>query len=342
MKYVVLLALLLVHAVTCGCESLAKHEVRAAVQAEEGLLQRAKSRVHDPEVEAYLQDIADTLLSSARRLSGADSPGFKPDETLNIYDRFKVFVVHDAAPNAFVVGDDFACVTTALLLLAETPEEVALVLGHEFGHLRGGHLVGSIMRRQTTQLVAGIAMGVSAGVASYNAGRNPYYSASQRQWDAQNTQLLGAAILASYRPYDPADEHESDAIGVELMAASGYPLDRCHLFFERMAAKYGDSGGATHPKNSARIQQIRAAVAKHPGYVPTRFLDHARYQVIRDRVRQATLSAANSDTIVFYSKERQALAGNSALAPLQACGPLYASPDLIVQEFVKLVAPTAK
>lgn len=316
-----------------GCTTAAKKEVRTFVAAEQSRLLQAKARVEDPEAEEFLRSLALPILRAACELDGTDSPKFKHDKLLDIYDGFTVYLVHDATPNAWVVGDDFAVITTAALLQSEHPEEVAFVIAHEFGHIRGFHAVRSVERRYQTEFAAAMAVGMAAMAAGMQRS-NPYYSQQQYQRDMDNAYRLGAAVLRSYTPHRKEDEHDADAQAVALMAQAGFSLDHCTGFLENMLEVYGDSGGKTHPLTTDRIKLVKAAVASYPEHQATRPLDVARFQRVRARVKEITLSQIEGGQLSFYADERLQLSGGASLPPVQACGPLEADIERVIGHYV--------
>jgi predicted Zn-dependent protease len=65
-------------------------------------------------------------------------------------------VVDDPTPNAFALPGGFIFVTRGLLNLLDSQAELAVVLGHEIGHVTARHAVTAISRQQLTQLGLGL------------------------------------------------------------------------------------------------------------------------------------------------------------------------------------------
>ncbi|HEX2839512.1 MAG TPA: M48 family metallopeptidase [Phycisphaerales bacterium] len=315
--------------VSSGCTGMAKREVRGYVAAEHQRLESARSRVNDPMLDEYFRSFTNPLLAGAQKLAGTSKPEYQADKALDIYDDFRVYVVHDASPNAWTVGDDFACITTSAILFAEHPDELAFILAHEYGHMRGGHLVTAVKRKYATAFVAGMAAGLASGVANYQAQANPYYSSTQYNMDLQNARNLAMAIMLSYTPHQPIDEHDADEKAIELLLAAGLPIDRADKFFERMLARFGDTKSNTHPAPSARIARVRALMAKHDGYVSPLMCNESQFKKVQQRVRELTVTAMESGTLAFYSQERHSLLNKQPKSHLKACGPLYADPEVL-------------
>src|SRR4030043_1137056 len=59
---------------------------------------------------------------------------------------FKFYVVNAPDPNAFAIPGGYIFVTTGLIVLAESEQEIAGVLGHEISHITGRHIDQMIER----------------------------------------------------------------------------------------------------------------------------------------------------------------------------------------------------
>lgn len=329
MRVLTMIGLLLMTLAEVGCTQLSKNMTSNFSQRTEATVQTSRARVTDPEVATYFQELGQEVLASARRLAGADQEGFQRDEALDIYDQFNVYVVHDTMPNAFTSGDNVACFHAPMILMAQSPEEIVMIMGHEFGHMRAGHVV-----KKMTGLQLGIVAGVAAGAIA-----NSQTSGTTEQ-KAAAAEQASVAALGIFTAPNPPDEHESDAIGVEIMADMGLDLQYADDAFVTLKAKFGDGGGGTHPSNSDRINRIGQQVAalQAAGYKPTRALDKDRFLRVRERLRGIVKHGVETDSIVFFSEE-QAARGSAFVKPM-GCGPLYASPDVVSRVFLETLDKT--
>lgn len=298
-----------------------------------------QSRVNDLEVSAYLDNIAATISGAALALDSVDGEPPKTDPYLDVYDGFRVMLVHDPIPNAWTHGDDFACLSTSLFLEAEHPEEIAFVLSHEFGHIENGHLVQSVERRKGNEILAGAVLVLGAAAAGL-AASDPYSNVDTSQM-MENAADASRSILASYSPHRRQDEFEADAQAIELMATAGYRLDRCGDWFEHMISMYGpDSGSESHPPTQERLERIQELVAERKDYQPTRQLSVEQFHRMQDRIRALTIQSLQTDTLAFFtieSLERES-AGESA-PHAKACGPLGADVNRMVKIYTEQLFP---
>ncbi len=327
MQRLVLLAVVSLCAVLGGCAELSKVMVVSTNQDFGNRLAVTKSRINDPMVDRYFAELGAMVLASGRRLDRVDDPAFEPDPLLDIYDRFDVNTIHDTAPNAFVSGDDFATVNSALIIQAESAEELVMVLGHEFGHLRHGHMVKTMNRLQV-----GLVASVVASELAESAAKG---TSSERR---QAGEEAAATAMAVCMPHTPEAEFESDDTGVAIMVDLGLDLQYADDFFARMLRQYGDASGS-HPKPSDRIARIQAHAAEYArlGYTPSRTLDRAAFLAMRDRVRALVKQGVESNTIVYFfdeMKEDAAAHGQQLVSPL-GCGPMYADPGIVAAEYYK-------
>jgi len=319
-----------------SCTGMAKREVRSLVDSEEAIVGSSPALVTDAQVQSWAKNLGDLVLNAARSTKPELDPANKVDPTLDIFDRFTVYVVHDPNPNAWVVGDDFACVTTAAILLADGPNEIAFTLAHEFGHLRHAHMVKSVERRYVNECVSLVAGGLVVGLAAMGGTTgDARYDQHRQQLAAQQALLVVAAVQASYTPHRPKDELEADAEAVKLMAAAGLPVSDCDSFLRKLQVLHGDGNGKTHPPTSTRIERINQITAGMSEYRPTRVLSIAEFQQVQSRIRQLTLTQAKANKLSFYSFERAAMVKEHGLKPLCVCGLVDATGESVYKSYLR-------
>ncbi|MFA6220006.1 MAG: M48 family metallopeptidase [Erythrobacter sp.] len=131
---------------------------------------------------------------------------------------------------------------------AQSPEELAGVLGHEVGHVRERHVMTALLRQ----------FGLSVLLAGANSGIGDT-----------------AAGIASMG-YSREAEREADAFARARMATSRISPAATADFFERMAGESGESESdsaligwlASHPAALERARAFRAAGKKGAAYLP--------------------------------------------------------------------------
>lgn len=142
----------------------------------------------------------------------AELPGMKPT--------FRI--VNSELPNAFAYPDGSVFFTSKLLQIAETPEEIIAVAGHELAHVTQRHSMQQLLTRATFTLALNFIVGDVAGLA-----------------DLLNT---GSSLLNLKFSRD--HERNADAIGASFLEKSQLPRKGAALFFLRMK-EFEDNKTAT-------------------------------------------------------------------------------------------------
>ena len=177
--------------------------------------------------------VAEQIIATVQRqYPPADRPG-----------SWEVRVFEDPTPNAFALPGGHIGVHTGVLQVAETPAQLAAILGHEVGHVLAEH--GN--ERMTHQLGIKIAL-LLLGLLG----------------DIEQGELLRAlglgAQLGITLPFSRAHESEADRMGLMLMAAAGFEPAQSVALWRNMAA---NSDGqpieflSTHPAHGSRIQELQ-------------------------------------------------------------------------------------
>jgi predicted Zn-dependent protease len=168
------------------------------------------------------------------------------------------FVVFDSKDlNAFALPGGKVGVYTGLLRLAESDDELAIVMGHEIGHAVARH--GG---KRMTEAMGMTALGlVGATIADQK------YGAKER--DLFMLAYGGVSTVGFVLPHSRNDESEADLMGLQYAAKAGYDPRAAIGFWQKMsAAEKGPRPPAwlsTHPTDAQRIAAIKAEV---PRFIP--------------------------------------------------------------------------
>jgi predicted Zn-dependent protease len=168
--------------------------------------------------------------------------------------KFTFHVLADARTvNAFALPGGPIFITEGLLRLLKTEAELAGVLGHEIGHVIARHSSERLAKQQLTQ---GLLGALVVGSGDYST--------------AQIGQVVGSMINMSY---GRDDELESDALGIRIMAETGYDPRAMIRVMEVLAKASGGSRQpeffSTHPAPENRAERIKEAIARQfPQGVP--------------------------------------------------------------------------
>lgn len=138
---------------------------------------------------------------------------------------------------------------------AASDDEVAFILGHEYGHLIGQHIA-----KQEQQAIAGaIILGAITAYGNASAASaGSYYDSNA----VSRNMELGAAV--GQRAFSQTYELESDMLGTRIAHAAGYDPVKGAQFFARGEAARSKSGQlsfwGTHPADAKRMAVVIATM----------------------------------------------------------------------------------
>lgn len=160
---------------------------------------------------------------------------------------WEVVLFDDPAINAFALPNGKIGIYRGMMDAVENDDQLAAVIGHEFGHVTADHAAQRIGTQQMSRL--GIALVGSA------LGGDP-------QQADQLAGLLGmGATYGVILPFSRQQELEADRIGVRYMVQAGYQPAEALEFWQDRMAEAGRGGPpeflSTHPSDQARIQQLQ-------------------------------------------------------------------------------------
>jgi Zn-dependent protease with chaperone function len=146
-------------------------------------------------------------------------------------------------PNAMALPGGTIIVTDALVeLLADRPDALLGVLGHEWGHVRLRHGMQGLARAAFVAAAAGLVLGDFS------------------------TLLSAAPVLLVQLAYSRHFEREADVESVRMLRASGHSPRAMVEFFQRLDRSLGDRlvpvALASHPDNAERVRFFEDA-ARH-------------------------------------------------------------------------------
>jgi len=156
--------------------------------------------------------------------------------------------------NAFALPGGQVFITAALFNRLETEDQLAGVLGHEIGHVLARHSAERMSKQELIQGLTGAAV-----MATYD----PYNPASQRSGEV--ARYIGNLVSMKY---GRDQELQSDDLGVRLMMEAGYkPEEMVGVMKILKAAAGGGSRkpefSSTHPDPENRIGRIEEAIEKY-------------------------------------------------------------------------------
>lgn len=308
-----------------GCRHAAMRDVRAIVDQERALLALDRGVIRIPEVDLYLQELGCKVLNAVQNL---DNTAQKRSKTLDIYDRFDVVLLHSLTPNAWVWGDDFACITTRLFLDLDSPEELVAVLAHEYGHIQEMHAVEREERKYAAQARFILLCALAGAVAGYSG------DSTLTRTVFNNAEIL----LNNYQKYKKADEYEADDVGLRIYRHLRLDSDKFDDFFERAVRQYCNYGGGTHPLTQDRISRIRNRMADYKQTSGFKPMDLRRLKLLQRSVALTIVKRAQEGALFGTEWERARLASSGyAVHPAFGCGPFFVDSDVLANDLVAVL-----
>jgi len=204
----------------------------------------------DPVLLHYMQGLWAPLVAAAR------NQGHIGPETDRLFP-WELFLVRDAAVNAFALPGGHIGVYLGLIAMTESADELASVLAHELTHVTQRHIARSIGSAQQTGMVSLAALLLGILIASRSGNS-----------DAAQAAIMGSqgAMVQGQLNFSRDMEREADRIGFGLMEDAGFAPYGMAAMFEKLAQanRLNDTGSfpylRSHPLTSARIAEARARV----------------------------------------------------------------------------------
>ncbi len=168
-----------------------------------------------------------------RLVAVADDAGYEWEVTL---------IDNDQTVNAFALPGGKMAVYTGILPVCQSEAGLAVVMGHEIGHV----VAQDGTERVTRSMIA--EFGLEAATQYLDLGE--YKSIAESSYG-----------LLVEMPFGRADESEADHIGLIYMARAGYDPREAVAFWSRMAQVTGNGPPeflSTHPSHETRIERLQA------------------------------------------------------------------------------------
>jgi predicted Zn-dependent protease len=209
--------------------------------------------MHDPQLETYLQSVGQRIIESAQAFNQgryADAWMFSKNMQFHL--------VNSKTLNAFTTGGEHMYIYNELFQQAQSEDELAAVMAHEFAHVFERH-VHKGMQRQYAVLGAAAA----AGGAAYLAGGKDK-GGEYAGYAAGATAMIGQFVGMSYTR---DDEAQADDMGFKFYTRAGWDPRRFGDFFQHMIDKGYDKGPeflSDHPLLKSRVDLARSRAADLP------------------------------------------------------------------------------
>ena len=206
--------------------------------------------ITDDQVRGYAAQMAKQMDAEAP-LAPAGNPyaqrlvtltkGMEEDNGLKL--NFAVYMVRDV--NAFAMADGTIRFYAGLMDMM-TDDEIRYVVGHEMGHVFGGHTKA---RMQT-------ALGTSATMKAASSSGTAAGSLAQGDIGELITKVVRAQ-------HSQSNERQADDYALQFMTRHGYDKRACVTALEKLDKLSGGGGGgwmSTHPAPKERAERLRTQI----------------------------------------------------------------------------------
>jgi predicted Zn-dependent protease len=263
-----------------------QQEIGIGRDADKGIVQQY-GIYDDAAVSEYVERIGNEVLKHSHLRREGSKQVFLDTE-------FHFRVLDSPVVNAFALPGGYIYVTRGLLAHIENEAQLAVVLGHEIGHVAGRHSSERALGSRLGQL--GLLGGAILGEAVFDI-------------PAQELMRIGGeAMQYVFLSYGRDDEREADKLGVEYAAIAGYSTAEASLFFQSLARIQSSHGASlpewqsTHPdpgERSVRMIQL-ADQWSQKGYTMNVVARDALYQAIDGIVVGDDPRLGFTDGVYFY------------------------------------------
>ncbi len=226
----------------------------------------AQTILRDAETEVLLRDISRPLVAAA---------GLRPEDV-------QIVLINNPEINAFVAGGQIVYLHSGLITSADNANEVQGVIGHELGHVTGGHIIRlqEGMAQATGIMILSLILGAAAIAAGGAEAGMGVLAAGQQ------------AALGQFLSFSRVQENSADQAGALYLQRAGISGRGSLAFFRRLQNLEfrlnipQDNGYArTHPLTGERIARLEATYMADPAWdTPTDPELEARFQRVRAKL----------------------------------------------------------
>ncbi|MBI79538.1 MAG: peptidase [Gammaproteobacteria bacterium] len=200
-----------------------EREVERQARLEWLRMKRSLPRPENPRVQSFVQCIANNLIAVLE----------EPYASMD----WEVVVFDDDATNAFAMPGGKIGVFTGIFKVADTPDALAAVIGHEIAHLTESHVIERARNQSRNDMLV-ILGNAATGLGDYIQ--------------------TGTTLLLSL-PFDRGQESEADKVGLNYMSKAGYD-PRASIYLWKNMEEHADGAPpeflSTHPSGDTRMNDL--------------------------------------------------------------------------------------
>lgn len=246
----------------------------------------------DPEVTAYVQRVGIGLV-----------PAYARDQF-----EFSFSVIEDPSLNAFALPNGSIYVHTGLLARMDNEAQLAVVLGHEIGHVTQLHGQRNYKRMVSFMVPAQIGA-ILLGIQVQRRTDNPLLG-------FMTSLGLNLGLSAAVNGYGRTLEDQADRVGLRYAVETGYDYRESPKIWDTFNDVYGEEGKfenffySNHSTNEVRKENLKSEIALHyrrAGIPPEPAPD--ALAVNRDSYQATMIGLVRDNAVSDFELERYRLAG---------------------------------
>ena len=203
--------------------------------------QAAESRIviRDTEIETNIQSWSEGVINAA---------GMSTDQV-------RIILVQNPDINAFVAGGSNIFLYTGLIAKTENPDELVGVIGHELGHIAGGHLsrTSEVAENASFETIIAAILGIGAAFATGDGGAA-----------AAGARIGQGLALNNFLAYSRVQESSADQAGFRFLETAGVNPTGLVTFLEKLGSQellptsQQSAFARSHPLSRERIEALSA------------------------------------------------------------------------------------
>lgn len=174
---------------------------------------------------------------------------------------FSFRVIDEPLPNAFALPDGRIFIHSGLLAFVSNEAQLAMILGHEIGHVIERHYIDSVKQARRTAIVNAIVGGAAGALLGMFGGKKGIIAGVAGG-------VVAGIVVAEFRMnnYSRKQEDEADLVGTRLALDRNFDAKESLAFFEQLSNTFGEQDKfrnllwGRHSRNKERIQHIKSSL----------------------------------------------------------------------------------
>lgn len=182
-----------------------------------------------------------------------------------------LILYNESNPNAFCLPNGSICITTGLLSVIESEDELMGVLAHEIAHFVGDHHINNILlkekRVRRAEFWSGVATALAGIAEAYVASKNEYYDFGTLTYSTAiiSTEIAKTMVERFGMEYNHEQEFAADEAAFEVMQflnkkpeAYVSALTKIGNYLYRTGNYESIQNSHTHPSLDSRLAKLDA------------------------------------------------------------------------------------